>query len=368
MIFLVSSKVKESFEQLFLWFEKNKRPLDFREHNNVYFTWLSEVMLQQTTVQTVTPYFGRFTKEFPTIKALAQAPLENVLALWSGLGYYSRARNLHKTAQIIMTKYSGVFPTTLPEILALNGIGLYTAGAILSIAYNKPYPILEANTIRLISRLRGIRTTSSNKKREWRIAKLLVELGFFYLIPPKAVNTALMEVGSLVCSIKNPLCEECPLNRLCKVYKNRWTPTLFPAPKVKKVYIPLCEASSLTINLKNEILIVKNPQKRWLKDLWDLPIFTQKTPQKKEDFTIQYTITNHKIKRLIFINTLSKNEQKNFLLTDLFSNFSKGVPIYRWVTIDDILNPKKIPASSALKKALKSYLKIEKKSDYFSQK
>ncbi|WP_309642665.1 A/G-specific adenine glycosylase [Flavobacterium sp.] len=195
------------------WYLKNKRDLPWRNTRNPYFIWLSEIMLQQTRVAQGMPYFFSFTNAFPTVFDLANASEEQVLKLWQGLGYYSRARNLHKTAQYIASDLNGIFPNTYKELLQLKGIGEYTAAAIASFSFDENVPVVDGNVFRVLSRYFDVETDilSSGAKKEF--AALAYEL-----MPkdnPALFNQAIMEFGALQCVPKNPNCEVCPFNNSC---------------------------------------------------------------------------------------------------------------------------------------------------------
>lgn len=197
------------------WFEKNARDLPWRRTKDPYAVWISEIMLQQTQVKTVTPYYERWMRTLPTVQKFAAAAPERVLKLWEGLGYYTRVRNAQAAARMIMTEHSGQFPREFEAILSLPGIGRYTAGAISSIAFDQPAPILDGNVIRVIARLFGIggdpRIKTVNA-RLWDTAHSLVSQP---KIEPAKLNQALMELGALVCLPRQPRCAECPVHQHC---------------------------------------------------------------------------------------------------------------------------------------------------------
>ena len=202
---------------LLKWYDNNRRILPWREDPAPYRVWVSEIMLQQTRVEAVKPYFQRFMETLPDIAALAQAPEEVLLKLWEGLGYYNRVRNLQKAAIQIMEDYGGVMPDSYEELLKLKGIGSYTAGAVSSIAYGKPNPAVDGNVLRVIARVRKDERCISEDK-----VKKAVEKDLWEVIPtdrPGDFNQAMMEIGACVC-IPNgaPHCEECPLQQICLAY------------------------------------------------------------------------------------------------------------------------------------------------------
>ncbi|RCS52737.1 A/G-specific adenine glycosylase [Bremerella cremea] len=251
------------------WFQQHQRDLPWRKSQDPYRVWISEIMLQQTQVATVKEYFRRFIAQLPTVQDLAAAEEQEVLRLWEGLGYYRRARQLHAAAQEIVTRFHGEFPHQVDDIQSLPGIGRYTAGAIASIAFGQRAPILEANTQRLYARLIGwdeVLTTSLSQKRLWQFAEDILpddNVGIF--------NQALMEVGSLVCTPKNPTCQQCPLSAHCEAY-HQGRQEEIPRPKKKIEFIPITEIA-LVVRKKNQVLVRQcGPDERWA-GLWDFPRF-----------------------------------------------------------------------------------------------
>lgn len=210
---------KEIREPLLHWYRKNKRELPWRDKNQAYYTWVSEIMLQQTRVETVKPYFQRFIRELPDIASLATCPQERLLKLWEGLGYYNRVRNMQEAAVCIMEKYNGKLPESFSELLSLKGIGSYTAGAIASIAYHIPVPAVDGNVLRVISR---IEETYEDITKQ--IVKKKMEKNLLKIIPhdcPGDFNQALMELGAVVCIPNGEAkCSECPVKEYCKAYEH----------------------------------------------------------------------------------------------------------------------------------------------------
>ena len=247
-------------EALIAWYKKNKRDLPWRHTKDPYKIWLSEIMLQQTQVIQGLNYYLRFTETFPTIVDLAKAPEDQVMRLWQGLGYYSRARNLHATAKNIATNFNGKFPNTYPEIKELKGIGDYTAAAIASIAYDLPFAVVDGNVYRVLARLFNIDTpiNSSQGKKDFQL------LANEILDTKKAAlhNSALMEYGALVCKPQNPKCEECNLQHFCLAYKNNTVSTL--PVKTNKLKIKNRYFHYFIFNYKNSVYI----EKRTTKDIW----------------------------------------------------------------------------------------------------
>ena len=247
-------------EALIAWYKKNKRDLPWRHTKDPYKIWLSEIMLQQTQVVQGLSYYLKFTETFPTIIDLANAPEDQVMRLWQGLGYYSRARNLHATAKIVAKDYKGKFPTTYSTIKELKGVGDYTAAAIASIAYDLPHAVVDGNVYRVLARLFNSNTPINSTEGKKEFQELANEL----LDTKKAAlhNSALMEYGALVCKPQNPKCDECVLNQFCLAYKNN-TVGLLPV-KTNKLKIKNRYFHYFVLNHKNSVYI----EKRTDKDIW----------------------------------------------------------------------------------------------------
>jgi A/G-specific adenine glycosylase len=206
-------------EEIIKWYKKNKRDLPWRRTKNPYQIWLSEVILQQTRVDQGMDYYLRFTKEFLNIDELARAKEDKVLKLWQGLGYYSRARNLHATAKMVSRQYKGEFPSSHDEILKLKGVGEYTAAAIASFAFDQCYPVVDGNVFRVLSRVFAIETpidSGLGKKEFYSLAKELIDPS-----QPALYNQAIMEFGAIQCKPKNPDCYNCPLKGMCLAHSKK---------------------------------------------------------------------------------------------------------------------------------------------------
>lgn len=253
---------------LLAWYDRHAADLPWRSTRDGYHIWLSEVMLQQTQVETVKPYYARFLAAFPTVHDLAAAPLADVLKLWEGLGYYSRARNLHQTAQTVARDYGGQFPHTADELQTLPGIGRYTAGAIASIAFGQRVPVLDGNVIRVFARLTDLNadvTQPSTKDRLWALAEA-------WLPPERAgdYNQALMELGRVICRPRNPICRECPVQQYCQAFANG-TQNQRPV-KAKKAPTPHYDVTAGMIwNERGQLLIAQRPPEGLLGGLWEFP-------------------------------------------------------------------------------------------------
>ncbi len=266
--------------QLNDWFAANQRDLPWRHKENArdpYRVLVSEIMLQQTVVATVIPFYQRFLQRFPTIEVLAAASLEDVLPLWAGLGYYSRARNLHKLAQIVIQDYNGKFPREINEVLKLPGVGRYTAGAVTSIAYDAPSPIVDANVARVFARLfviEGDVKSTANQQKLWLEAEKTVRIGQENACAPSQLNPALMELGALICTPKNPKCGQCPVSAFCAAYKtNRQNELPHQTPKREAVSL---RDACVFIMRDDKIFLRQRPHdaKIWWRGMWELPRVT----------------------------------------------------------------------------------------------
>ncbi len=255
--------------RLLAWYKSHSRPLPWRETHDPYAIWISEIMLQQTQVATVIGYYTRFLTRFPDVASLAAADQQEVLTYWAGLGYYRRARQLHLAAQKIVSDYNGKFPRPIADVLSLPGIGRYTAGAIVSFAYGTRAPILEANTLRLYSRLIGLREDPKQSPAQaqlWEFAEhILPQTG----AQVGVVNQATMELGSLVCLPKEPNCDICPVAMLCSAYATG-TQADIPLASKPKSFTPLTHAL-VVLQRRGKTLMRQNQDGAWWSGLWDFP-------------------------------------------------------------------------------------------------
>jgi len=263
-----SSKMKTAFQKdLLRWYHKNKRDLPWRLSHDPYRILVSEIMLQQTQVDTVIPYYHRFLKAFPSFRALARAPIGRVLKFWEGLGYYSRARNLHALAKIVQRNSRGQLPSDPEKLRALPGIGPYTAGAILSIAFQKDYAVLDGNVQRVLARYFGwvhdLRTSQAQEAL-WTLAQSLVPKG-------KAgdYNQAVMDLGAIVCTPHSPRCEVCPIRSECRARKRNLTEQIPFKRKSKK--LPHYQIGAGVIWKGDKLLISQRPFNGLLGGLWEFP-------------------------------------------------------------------------------------------------
>ncbi|UCD52980.1 MAG: A/G-specific adenine glycosylase [Phycisphaerales bacterium] len=252
---------------LLRWFDENARDLPWRRTNDPYAIWISEIMLQQTQVATVGPYYECFMRRFPTVEKLARARLDAVLKQWEGLGYYSRARNMHRAAGEILERFGGRLPETKDELLTLPGIGAYTAGAVASIAFGRREPVVDGNVTRVLCRLCRIQDDpkkSAVQKEIWSLAERLLPAA-----RPGDFNQALMELGSEICLPRSPRCDACPLNRMCQARLHGDQAEL-PIRSARKK-IPRYTVVVGVIRKQGRILIDKRKPEGLLGGLWEFP-------------------------------------------------------------------------------------------------
>ncbi len=339
-------------QKLLRWYDQHRRDLPWRRTQDPYAIWVAETMLQQTQVKTVLPYYRRFLRAVPTLQALNRAAKENILALWSGLGYYRRAINLKRAAQKIIDEHGGKIPQEFNALRALPGIGPYTAGALMSIAFNQPYPALDGNARRVLTRL-------FNVKEEKSLGKISTQL--VSLSRPGHFNQALMELGSRICLPQDPVCSRCPLAQFCMARRSgdfsrqKSGKALSPAKRrAKKVEWPL-----VVIRHKREILLRRRPPGGLLAGLWEVPGGERKKREPlKTALTrhlnglgekvsapsligeIRHSITHRNIRAPVFVWTHDTNATKPPLTA----------PGWRWVSLASL---PRYPLSSLSLKAIK---------------
>lgn len=258
---------QEASRLLLAWYGKEGRDLPWRHTRDPYRIWLSEIMLQQTTVAAVIPYYERFLKHFPTLESLASASLDDVITLWAGLGYYSRARNLYSAARQIREEFSGVFPRSIEGLMSLPGIGRSTAGAILSIAFDEPAPILDGNVRRVLVRLFAWPDdprSSRAEKQLWSWAAALTPDE-----EPHDYAQAIMDLGATICTPREPVCAECPLQTICQAFAKGLAADL-PATR-KKTKVPVRRQVALVLASDKGLLLRQRPAQGFLGGLWELP-------------------------------------------------------------------------------------------------
>jgi len=277
----------EFTNSLLLWYLENQRDLPWRQTRDPYCIWLSEIMLQQTRVAQATPYYLRFLEAFPSVVDLAEASEEQVLKLWQGLGYYSRARNLHYTAKQVAYDYQGQFPKSYHELLKLKGIGAYTAAAIASIAFDEPVAVVDGNVYRVLARFFGIETDIAATAAQKEFSALANTL----LDPkrPAQFNQALMEFGAMQCTPKNPHCHQCPLQWSCVAYRDQKVNELPVKTKITKItnryfhYLVFEDP-------QRKILLEKRTEKGIWHNLYQFPLIETPSPISWED--LQQKITS----------------------------------------------------------------------------
>jgi A/G-specific adenine glycosylase len=253
--------------RLLNWYHKNKRTLPWRDHVDPYAVWVSEIMLQQTRVEAVVPYFEKWMRLFPTVNSLAKASEQNVLKAWEGLGYYSRARNLHKAAKMVVNKHSGKLPRDMGSLIKLPGIGRYTAGAIASMAFGMDEPALDGNLKRVYARLFNIAEPINSSRGEKMLWKTAAE----HLPKGKAgdFTQALMDLGATICIPKKPRCSTCPVKELCLSRKNG-TQEIRPVRKPKKDVPRYVHAAGVIIK-GGKVLLAQRPSRGLLAGMWEFP-------------------------------------------------------------------------------------------------
>ena len=254
-------------DSLLGWYQVHARSLPWRDQQDPYWVWVSEIMLQQTRVETVIPYFERWMKRFPTLISLSQTSQQNVLSEWEGLGYYSRARNMHQAAKIVIAEFDGHLPREVDQLKQLPGIGRYTAGAIASIAFGKDEPVLDGNIRRVLARVFDVRQparSAAGEKQLWQLAE--------ENLPPGSAgdyNQALMELGALVCKPRQPSCTTCPFNTICLAHSlgiQEERPLQLSKPP-----LPHHLVSAAIIQDDQQVLIAQRPAKGLLGGMWEFP-------------------------------------------------------------------------------------------------
>lgn len=243
-------------KRLLVWFRKHQRDLPWRRSRDPYHIWVAEVMLQQTRIVAVLPYYYRFLRRFPSVESLARASQENVLRMWSGLGYYSRARNLHRAAKEIVAHHGGRFPRNLDSALHLPGVGRYTAAAVLSIAYDAPLAVLDGNVARVLARIGAFRGDVRASRRWLKLEKMAQHL--LAANDPGDWNQALMELGETVCTPQSPRCGACPISRWCRARQLGLTHRI-PAPRLKRSFVNVKLAAAILRDPRGQIILVKYP-------------------------------------------------------------------------------------------------------------
>ncbi len=265
------------------WFGASARRLPWRENRDPYRVWISEIMLQQTQVKQALPYFERFLARFPEVAALAAAPLDEVLKAWEGMGYYARARNLHRAAGQIMHEHGGRFPQTPEAVRALPGIGVYTAAAILSIAFGRPEVVVDGNVARVIARLAAVSAEARSAAGRQTIAALAA--AFFDPERPGDFNEAMMELGALICTPRSPACTACPVAACCAA-RREGEPERYPVKRPSRAK-PHHQIAAALIWRGRELLIARRPEKGLLGGLWEFPGGKQEPGERLEETAVR---------------------------------------------------------------------------------
>ena len=324
------------YRELLNWFYQNKRTLPWRRGRTPYRVWVSEIMLQQTQVNTVIPYYKKWIKKYPTLKSFKESNLDDVIKMWEGLGYYSRCHNMYNTAKLI----NSTFPNKYEDLINLPGIGDYTAKTILAIAFKKNLVGIDTNLERIGYRILGLKTKT--KRNQKRVIKYLEENQCTN--NPGDYNEALMDLGSSLCKASITYCNQCPLKNICKAYASS-SPILYPTPKVRKK-IPMYDIAVSVIEYKNKILITKRLNKNFLPGLWEFP----GGKIEKNETAIQAIIrevkeeTNLTVSNPIFLGNIKHKYSHFGVNISLFISFPKSIKSlnlsqeYRWIRMKDILN------------------------------
>ena len=319
----ISSRTLDFIQrELLRWYHREQRILPWRQNPEPYRVWVSEIMLQQTQVSKVIPYYERFMECFPSIKVLAGAEEDEVLSVWSGLGYYRRARMLHQASKIIVEKHGGRFPEDFDAALSLPGLGRYSVGAVLSIAYGLDYPVVDGNVMRVLCRLALVESSprsTEGQKVLWQLAEELLPSG-------KAgdFNQAMMELGARICTPRSPLCAQCPVHQVCRAFQ-KGHPAEYPKGLERKRYREHSQVCAL-IKKDSSFLQVKDSYSKWYQGVWHLPVF--ETPEGKygaaninkdirDKFGLKvgkgkvvlenrFTITNHRVHQRVVLFSLKE--------------------------------------------------------------
>jgi A/G-specific adenine glycosylase len=328
---------------LLKWYVANARDLPWRRMHDPYATWISEIMLQQTQVKTVIPYFERWMKELPTVEVFARARPQKVLKLWEGLGYYTRARQAHTAAKLIMQEHGGKFPREFEQILALPGVGRYTAGAIGSIAFNQPQPILDGNVIRVLCRIFGIEGNPRDKETNAALWDLAAQLVAVFPKRCSELNQSLMELGALVCTPRQTKCPDCPARRHCAAYRTGRVAELPALPA--RAAATERRFVAFVARKEDRFLVRQRPAGVVNAHLWEFP--NVEAPEKDSQFDIlqeqpvcrvRHSITRYRI------------------LLEAFPAQANKRTAGDWKTIAQL---RRLPFASAHRKILETMLKAE---------
>lgn len=327
-------KKKDFQSRLLHWYSTHHRKLPWRKTRSPYKIWISEVMLQQTTVQAVIPYFRDWLRLFPDIKTLSQAPLQKVLKAWQGLGYYQRAKNLHKASQIIMEQFGGTIPSDYNTLKSLPGFGPYTASAVLSLVFDMPYSVLDANVRRVLMRLMRFKS-EANPRNDKILRPFLVQ--YFPERNSSSFNQAMMELGALVCRPKNPLCLLCPITEFCRAYESGEQEVI---PFNQRRKYQKIEAVLGIIKKQGKYLIQKRPSQGLLADLWEFPGGKRKESESLKDALYReiHEELQTEVEKKVFLTKVNHSYTQFQVTLHAFECQLKNRPrlkkgIHRWSTL-----------------------------------
>jgi A/G-specific adenine glycosylase len=330
-------------KRLLDWYRANQRDLPWRRTRNPYHIWVSEVMLQQTQVNTVLSYYRRFIKSFPSVKRLAQADLQSVLKIWEGMGYYARARNLHRAAQRVRQHHGGKIPDTWKAFHSLPGVGDYIAAAVLSIAFDQPYAVVDGNVKRVLARLHKISAPVNQLQSYSRFKSAAAKL--LDVRQPGAFNQAMMELGALICKPRNPECDACPLNQLCRAYQTRQV-ALFPK-RIKREPTPQYHIAVGVVFKNDRVLITQRSPEGLLGGLWEFPGGKIKDGESaraacireiKEEVNLQVEISRH-LTQVRHAYTHFKIVMEVFCCNYVCGRVHlRGPQAFRWIRLEEYKN------------------------------
>jgi len=344
------------------WYCEHKRVLPWRLTNDPYLIWISEVMLQQTQVITVIPYYQKFVELFPTVNDLADSDLQQLLKLWQGLGYYSRARNLHKAAKSIVDEYQGQFPETYDEVSQLSGVGPYIAAAVSSIAFQLPYAVVDGNVKRVLARLfcceLPVNDAKNNKQYQTRADTLL------FSDNSGDYNQAIMELGALICKSQQADCVRCPVSEVCQAYDKKQT-NMYPF-KITKKKSKTREMLSFIVENKGRLLMFQNKETGLLGGLWTFPQFEKKNNETQENMLRQLIPKSTNGQHFTSIPLASVKHIYTHFKEDILptvvkinddSTLTAQQQSLKWVTLTQL---KKLPITGACQKILHLYQEYKK--------
>ena len=338
---MTTEQIGQIQKLLMEWYRRHLRRLPWRETDDPYRIWVSEVMLQQTQVQTVLPYYQQFLRDFPNVQILANAKLQSVLKVWEGLGYYARARNMHRSARIILEQYDGIFPDSWDMLRKLPGIGDYIASAVLSIAFNQPYAVLDGNVKRVLARFYKI-SEPVNKSSSYKTFKAVAD-GLLDHRHPGTFNQALMELGALVCKPQKPDCDGCPLHSRCSANQAGHVDQ-FPK-RIRKPKTPLHNIAVGVVYKNNLMLITRRKPEGLLGGLWEFPggkIGKHERPEQacvreiKEEVNLNVAVTGH-VAQVKHAYTHFKIIMEVFSCRYVSGDVRlKGSVDFRWISLEEI--------------------------------